>query len=315
MQDGEFVGLISKESIQSLMADLGEESEITLDSDLLSFTVLESTLAQFQKEPKIGVLDQSGEKIKEWDKQTFILQLEKSPKRSSATEPSPLQPIQETNKDSELDLPWFMQKLLENMPNGLYASDKEGKLLFYNEIFENEILTKPFLRNSFVYAEKYLRELIRNILSKALEKNPNLLEEKKFPKLETTIPNEDIMIQIMPIKHGNEFIGHLFEFSKQVPIPKKQTTNVGDFLDLFSTKKGLVEMLEEVELKILESTLQKYKKNISQAAQVLKIPRTTLQSRMKALFGETKPSPKKALPPKKPPKKKSVPTKKNKRKS
>ena len=54
--------------------------------------------------------------------------------------------------------------MLSAIQNPLLAVDLKGHTLFYNEAFENDVLTLGVLKNQIRLAEEYFLEIIRNLI-------------------------------------------------------------------------------------------------------------------------------------------------------
>ncbi|EKP14511.1 MULTISPECIES: CBS domain-containing protein [Leptospira] len=285
-ESGDLIGLLSRKLIQMEMADLSSsEQEYTrLPKNFLETEIPESFFQYFQRQKSIPVLTLTGEKKEEWDKVQVMAGLGKliSENRSSpepVTEPKK----QEQEQSSRF---WFMELILQNLPDGLLATDLEGNSVFYNETFEQSILPKKYFRDSILQAERLLKEMSKNLLADYLKSNELRLDGNTPFSLQTYITEIECNVRIIVLKQNSKIAGYLYHFITPRAVLGRQNESGLEFpsvSDAFFQKLPLETMLKEVESAFIFHSLKANQDNISHTALQLGIPRTTLQNRIKFL--------------------------------
>ncbi|TGK84349.1 transcriptional regulator [Leptospira montravelensis] len=286
---GELLGLLSKDRVHRELSDLGRERE---DLDEIPLEILERELHEnlilyFKESTQIPVIGLDGEKKDNWDKPRFLAAFSKL---DSANIRDPkLEEIEsklEKKKDNADSVQWFMELILSHFPDGLLATDVTGSTVFYNETFENDILTKPLFRDSLQLAEKYLHNLNREVLATYLKEHDlSLGKDADTTVLHTNITELRSNLRIITLKKEKKVVGFLYHFS---PSLFSQSMGNGDseFPNLgeaFLSKLPLETVLEEMESHYIHKSLKRNSNNISHTATELGVPRTTLQNRIRFL--------------------------------
>lgn len=291
-EEGTAVGLLSKDKINREMADLeslGIEYE-TIPEHLMTFEITDSVVKYFQNHRSIPVLDVFGQRVDTWEKPKFLAEC--SDLLTKKTPPKPQ--VQEEKAESTPDnsnkllIYKFMELILRNFPDALFSTDREGNTTFYNEKFETEVLSKSIFRDSITIAEKYFRELNRDLISeffKSVEvEDSNLIP---VPVLQAYVKNIDLNVRVVTLKLDGKVLGFLYHLAHEpLTSSDKNEENIDDFPSIskaFQEQVYLNDLMKEVEASYILKTFKKNHENISHTANALGIPRSTLQNRIKYL--------------------------------
>ncbi len=284
--EGNLVGLIAKIKVSQEAADTsGKTSEYeTIPDFLLEKTLNESVLNYFKDNPRIPVLNSTGERIGLWDKPRFLAEFSKlEPKPKKETKVEELLSQKDKARQSKEPIQWYMELILANFPDGLYSSDLMGSTLFYNEAFETKFLTLPIFKNSLAIAERVLKELNRDLMAKHLTENE--MEVKALSgkiNLQSYWKEADCQVRITSLEKEDKIAGFLYHLTKGASQQGSSPTQ-GLWDEESLERKPLQKILEEVEASYVMSALKKNKFNISHTAKALEMPRTTLQNRIRFL--------------------------------
>jgi transcriptional regulator with PAS, ATPase and Fis domain len=296
-EEGEVLGLVSKQKLMMEMADVslsGVEYEV-IPETFLDNEITESILFYFTHHSTIPVLNQKAQKVDIWDKPRFLAEFSRIKTIPKETVKESQKPKEEMNA-SKTAIFQFMSSILSNFPDALFATDKEGVTTFYNEKFETSILTKSMFRDSISIAEKYFKELNQDLFGNYL-KNHDI--KKNFPVLLAFVKNLNSMVRIITLKEGELVTGFLYQFMESSSIVNKMNEKGYVFPDIeeaFAMNYPLEALLNDVESRYIYYRLLQNEDNISHTADILKIPRSTLQNKIKQLkiyqrFAEKKNSP------------------------
>ena len=292
-EDGSAVGLLSKEKISREMADLesvGIEYEVIPDH-LLTYEITDSIVLFFQTHRTIPVLNIFGQRIDTWEKPRLLAECS-----DLLTKKNP--PKQEQKTDSiDIDIPdssnklliyKFMELILRSFPDALFSTDKDGNTTFYNEKFETSILSKHIFRDSITIAEKYFRELNRDLISeyfKTTDVNEN--SSMSLPILHAFVKNINMIVKIVTLKGDDKVIGFLYHLieseSDQIEKDDHTQSEFPIIEKAFQSGVSLSEILKDVESSYILKSFKLNHENISHTASSLGIPRSTLQNRIKYL--------------------------------
>lgn len=288
-EDGELLGLLSKDRVHRELSDLGRERE-DLDEiplDILENELHENLLLYFKESTQIPVIGLDGEKKDNWDKPRFLAAFTRFD--SINVRDPKLEEIEsklEKKKENADSVQWFMELILSHFPDGLLATDVNGSTIFYNETFENNILTKPLFRDSLQLAEKYLHNLNREVLATYLKGHDLTLgKDADTNVLHTNITELRTNLRIITLKKEKKVVGFLYHFSPSNFAGPSGTGN-SEFPNMdeaFRSKLPLESVLEEMEAHYIHKSLKRNSNNISHAATELGVPRTTLQNRIRFL--------------------------------
>jgi hypothetical protein len=307
--DGNLIGFIAKERVLRELADLGEERPEYdhIPEEILQKDLHENLLNFFKDTNKIPVLDHLGERKEFWDKPRVLAEFSKL---DSVHKKDPkLEAIigkNEKRKDSKDSIHWYMELILANFPDGLLSTDVAGNAMFYNEAFESKFLPLPFFKDSVEVAERFLRDLNRDLFAKYLQENDLEIEsnEHSVHQLQSIVKEVDAFIRIITLRESKKVVGFLYQLaplSTKFETVTKSGTLFPDLDEALRAKYPLERVLEEMESRYIYETLKRNRNNISHAASDLSIPRTTLQNRIKFLkiserFKEEETDKKKVIP-------------------
>ncbi|TGK47937.1 transcriptional regulator [Leptospira kanakyensis] len=288
-EEGELLGLLSKDRVHRELSDLGREREDLeqIPLEILETELHENLLLYFKESTQIPVIGLDGEKKDNWDKPRFLAsftRLDSSQGRDPKLEE--IESKLEKKKENADSVQWFMELILSHFPDGLLATDVNGSTIFYNESFENHILTKPLFRDSLQLAEKYLHNLNREVLATYLKDHDlSLGKDADTSVLYTNITELKVTLRIVTLKKEKKVFGFLYHFS---PSSFAHPSGDGDLEfpnlgDAFRSKLPLESVLEEMEAHYIHKSLKRNSNNISHTATELGVPRTTLQNRIRFL--------------------------------
>jgi hypothetical protein len=288
------IGFLSKEKLQIEMADLSRSS-MELDeipSEFLDKDISESLLAFFSTYSKIPVLDLQGNRIDSWDKPRLLAEYTKlagsesilkedkdNKERSLSAQPS------ETSKNP---VHWFTQLILESFSDPLFATDLEGTAVFHNDRFESEILSQSFFRNSVSFAERYLRDLNKDLFAAFLKANDLDMNanQENGKVLQTILPKIGYMVRVVSLLQSDKLVGYLYHFihlKRSILDSNSEGFQFPSIEEAFANKLPLELVLKETESFYIYQSLLRNKRNVSHAAEELGIPRSTLQNRIRFL--------------------------------
>ncbi|MDX1959136.1 MAG: transcriptional regulator [Leptospiraceae bacterium] len=286
---GNILGLLSKSKVSAEMADLalsGIEYEV-IPEHFLEYEINEGILYYFQSNRNIPVLSQESKRVELWDKPRFLAEFSRLSdinKERKLEEVSVEEIPEEPN--SKMLIYKFMELILRNFPDALFATDKDGHTTFYNEKFETQVLTKSLFKDSITLAEKYFQEVNRDLISeyyKNVEAEDTSVP-KTAPILQAYISGIKLFVRVITLKNEDKVIGFLYHFSEP-----KTKSNTGDYRyfpsldEAFEMNVQLNDIMNDVEASFIFQTYKKNHDNISHTASALGIPRSTLQNRIKFL--------------------------------
>jgi hypothetical protein len=282
------VGLLSKEKISHEMADLSSEGHEyqRIPDHILDREINESVLFYFQNNRTIPVLNLYSQRVDSWEKPRFLAEV------SKLMETAKEEPFEEAEEESssepnsKLLIYKFMELILRNFPDALYATDKEGNTTFYNEKFETTVLSRNIFRDSITIAEKYFKEVSRDLISEYFKSTEDEEgSDSQIPPLITYIRNLQLFIKLTTLRADEKVIGFLYHFTdpRARSMVQKGVSNFPVIEEAFEMELPLAEVLKDVESSYILKTFQKSHENISHTAAALKIPRSTLQNRIKYL--------------------------------
>jgi hypothetical protein len=294
-EDGVSIGLLSRDKISREMADLdssGIEYE-TIPEHLLSYEITDSIIKYFQNHRTIPVLNVYAQRVDTWEKPRFLAECSDLLNKKSSEKPPIIQDKNEpqTSESANKMLIYkYSELILQNFPDALFSTDKDGNTTFYNEKFEKQVLAKYIFRDSITLAEKYFKELNRDLISEYL-KSVELEESSntQFPVLQAYVKNIEFTVRIVTLKGDDKVLGflyHLSEPTKNDIISEQIVPKSSDFISIeeaFEEGYSLNQLLKEVEAGYILKSFKKNHENISHTANALGIPRSTLQNRIKYL--------------------------------
>ena len=255
----------------------------SIPSELIQNNIKTSELLEtFPSNATIPVLNQYGISTTQWNENQFLQALAQIQHKKKDTAPASTIVATQTKWQQDRNTlahdnsRWMAELLLKKIPWPLYACDLEGKTLFFNHLFEEQILTYSQFRNSIKAAENYLKELTRNLLAESFMQDP----QRKYQQssLNTYDASLRYFVQMQNLEENKRVHGYLFIF--------QNTSNSGFQIELehrIKSGASLNNITEGIEAQIIYNTLKSYGRNITHAANALQIKRSTLQNRKKRL--------------------------------
>ena len=270
-----FIGFLSKSRIISEMSNLDieeENEENEISKELLEFDISDELLSYFDSHSKIPVLNMRGEKISLWTKTKILL--EYNNKVEEKTKEEVENTIIEDNGYNESEkINWFLRLVLENLSEPLLVTDLKGKTILYNESFEKNILPLEFFKDSIMTCESKLSKILKN--NKHLFKK--VLDWTVISNFGKGI-NYDLHFKVIS-EDGNN-TGYIYQFilRNDYNIIEEKSSNQNF---KFDTNLSFSKNIDNYEKFCIENALIKNLWNISKTAKILKIPRTTLQNKVR----------------------------------
>lgn len=287
------IGFLSKEKLQIEMADLSRSSmEVDeIPQEFLDKDISESLLAFFSTNSKIPVLDMQGNRIESWDKPRLLAEYtklagsESSQKENSNNDESLKYQSSDSSKNP---VHWFTQLILESFSDPLFATDIEGTAIFHNDRFESEILSQSFFRNSVSFAERYLRDLNKDLFASFLKANDLDMNanQENGKILQTILPKIGYMVRVVSLVQADKLVGYLYHFiqlKRSILDSNSDGFQFPSIEEAFANKLPIELVLKETESFYIYQSLLRNKRNVSHAAEELGIPRSTLQNRIRFL--------------------------------
>lgn len=284
-------GLFSKEKVLMEMADLassGVEYE-QIPEHFLDFHINENVILFFQNHDKIPVLNYLGQLIDYWEKPRFLAEVSTLAKEEKTEKKETTGKKEVKEFESKNTVYKYMELILENFPDCLFTTDVEGETTFFNERFEEFVLHNRIFKNSFVHAEKYFKELNRNLFSNYLKTNEldeSSAEKMQVPILQSYVKELDFIIRIVTLKNKGKIVGflyHLIEPNNRLALMSEEGYSFPSIEEAFHMNLPLEVVLKEVETHFIYYSLKSNQENISHSAKLLGVPRSTLQNRIKQL--------------------------------
>ena len=290
-EDGTAIGLLSRDKISREMADLdstGIEYE-SIPEHLMSFEITDTIIKYFQSHRTIPVINTFAQRVDTWEKPRFLAECSDLLKKKTQPKTEVIQEKTEPVAESanKMLIYKFMELILRNFPDALFSTDKDGNTTFYNEKFETNILSKNIFRDSITIAEKYFKELNRDLISEYLKSID--IEESgtiNVPVLQAYVNNLNMVVKVVTLKGEEKIIGFLYHLIEQDVELQKKSMESEEFPSIrsaFDSGTYLNDILREVEYNYILKSFKKNNDNISHTASSLGIPRSTLQNRIKYL--------------------------------
>lgn len=254
-----------------------------LKSDL-SLTELLSSLPPGQSVP---VFNLEGKKVASWGENQLIQamgQLNKTPKLKVSHAPQTLgeKGLRAANQaktspsHASENSRWLGNLLLQAFPWPLYACDLQGKTLFFNSLFEESVLKKSKMRNSLRYAEKYLIEVVRDLLAQSFIEGA----QPKDPHAILSTYDKALFynIGIVNLEEEGHVHGYFFIFQAG-----EDPGFRAEIKRRLASGNSLDDIIDEIESRLVFNALGSNGQNISHTAKALGIKRSTLQNKIRRL--------------------------------
>ena len=280
-ENGKLVGLLSRQKLKTEMSDLSfsDREFDEIPRDFLEFELSENIVNYFTRHGQIPVLALSADNADFWDKPRFLAEFsrlqdsaEKPEKKEEVSVPDP--------KDSHIR--WYMELVLQNFPDPLLATDLDGNSIFYNENFIQKILSQKQFRGSISFAERYLRDLNRELFARYLKAHDLELNDDRVIK--SWLKNIEVYLRVITLtSESGKVVGFLYHFSEREAVLGQTGRTFPDVEEAYGNHLPLDLIKDEVEKSYIQYTIEDSAGNISHTAEKLNLPRSTLQNRMKQL--------------------------------
>ncbi|PJE00545.1 MAG: transcriptional regulator [Leptospira sp.] len=305
-EDKSLLGFLSKEKLQIEMADLARSSlDIEeIPHELIELDISENLLSYFNAHSKIPVIDSQGVRFESWDKPRLLAEYTKlvGSKSSQSVgegisnfENESRENLENSNsfakeeiKNSKNPVQWFTQLILESFSDPLFATDLEGNSVFYNDRFEKEILSQQFFRDSVSFAERYLRDLNKDLFASFLKAN-NLdmnASQENGRVLQTILAKIGYMVRVVSLTQSDKLVGYLYHFillKQSIQDSNSEGIVFPSLEEALANKLPIELVLKETESYYIYQSLLRNKRNVSHTAHELGVPRSTLQNRIRFL--------------------------------
>ncbi|MFN3605210.1 MAG: helix-turn-helix domain-containing protein [Leptonema sp. (in: bacteria)] len=284
-QAGEFyiVGFLSRNKVLQFSTDKArlEEKFPKIPEHFIEKIIQPRTISEFFKKAPIPVYNTLGKFIENWEERQINDYLKIF---LNSTFYSETNQKENENLSTSIDLQKFniIETVLSAIPLPLFALNRNGVSIFYNDFFIKEILEKGPFKNTMGLAEAFFKEAIERGIAENIKKNLD------FDHLFLYIKEIRKKILISNIQSENEVLGYLIIFFDDSLIESGETTNQKRDIVSFVEKhlnenKTYEEILEIIEVEVIQEFLKKNHYNISRTAELLKVNRTTLQNKIKRL--------------------------------
>ncbi len=285
------IGFLSRKRLQLWGADIERlnQNYKHIPQELL-ITQVSSTavLADLNKGKFTPVLNCAGLKINQWDENQLLQALSHLNKKRQLTkqDSQAKQSHSASNDVVHHHAHWLGNLLLKSFPWPLYACDLNGKTLFFNGLFENELLTKPKIKNSLRRMESYLMEVVRDLLASSFLEEERLKPKGDPPQktkyrsspLSSYDHSLDHRIHITNLEENGHIHGYFFIFQAEKDFDLN--THLGHRMQ---SNVGLNAIIDEIEARVINDSLTKNRQNVSHTAKALKVKRSTLQNKIQRL--------------------------------
>lgn len=279
-EEGRMEGLLAKKKLMMEMADLtsADREYDKIPAEFMDRDLSEDIINYFNKQRLIPVLDLFAEKKEFWDKPRFLAEYT----RFSEVKPEVASVVEDasTVEKASSAIQWYMELILQNFPDALFATDLDGNSIFYNEKFAIAVLAKPIFRNSILFAERYLRDMNRDLFASFLKDH----DFEDATVIQTYFKNINMILRVITLKNKNKMAGFLYHFIEtDYNLMSESGKSFPSVVDAYNAAFPLEKILADVEKSYIINTLQDNASNISHTADKLGIPRTTLQNRLRQL--------------------------------
>ena len=279
--NGKLVGLLSRQKLKTEMSDLAfsDRDFDEIPRDFLDFELSENIVNYFSRHRQIPVLSLSADNADFWDKPRFLAEFSRL--NDSAEKPEKKEEISAPDlKDSHIR--WYMELVLQNFPDALLATDLDGNSIFYNDNFIQKIVSHKQFRGSISFAERYLRDLNRELFARYLKAHD--LELKDDRVIKTWLVNIGVYLRVITLKsESGKVAGFLYHFAERESVLGQTGRTFPDVEEAYGNHLPLDLIKDEVEKSYIQYTIEDSAGNISHTAEKLNLPRSTLQNRMKQL--------------------------------
>ena len=230
----------------------------------------------------IPVFNSAGLKVASWSENELIQAMGQLPKQPSLEVLSHPQTLKESKGKRQEpsgvfeNSHWLASLLLRAFPWPLYACDLQGKTLFFNSLFEERILKKAKLKNSLQHTEKYLIELMRDLLAQSFIEDPQRKGSHRTLSAYDSFLSH--YIRIVNLEEKGRVHGYFFVFQEGGDPGFTAEVNCR-----LASGNSLDQIMDEIEGRMIFQALGNNGQNISHTAKALGIKRSTLQNKIQRL--------------------------------
>ena len=258
---GALLGILRKEDLVSELSDLERVKKQKTDQfiqKLLKKMTLDDLLPYITHHREFVVINIFGESQGKWSRLQLLDASENVTKKKSGT-----QDIERQRDDQAME--WVIYMILEHIPRALYAMNNNGKTMFYNSHFEEQIVQSLGADYDITAVEKSFNEPDKN----DFYYNDN--DEILFYNQDFSIYYEKV-----PLVSKDQTIGFLIFCDKESNIPVTALTSKKNL-----KKQSLDDRLATLEKIILTETIKEHSGNHDKAAAALKISKQVFQAKIK----------------------------------
>ena len=288
---GKLIGFLTRKDLDLWVSDLdrlGREHK-RIPREILNQGLSPAELLKLLPAGQsIPVLNSEGAKVAFWNESELIQAMGQLPRQSSLERPPHPQATSEQGKLKLLsqgrndcspvseNSRWLGNLLLRALPWPLYACDLQGKTLFFNSSFEEQILRKAKIKNSLQRAEKYLMEIVRKLLAQSFMED----SQSRYPHAALSTYDHSLShyIRIVNLEEEGHLHGYLLVFQES-----EDPGFINEVKRHLASGSSLDEIIDEIERRIIFNALGSNGKNISHTAKALGIKRSTLQNKIQRL--------------------------------
>ena len=256
---GALLGILRKEDLVSELSDLERVRKQKTDQfiqKLLKKMTLDDLLPYVTHHREFVVINIFGESQGKWSRLQLLDASENVTRKKSDTQDIDRQ------RDTQA-MEWVIYMILEHIPRALYAMNNNGKTMFYNSHFEEQIVQTLGTDYDIAAVEKSLNEP---------EKNDFYYNEND----EILFYNQDFSFyyEKVPLLSKGQTIGFLVFCDKESNIPVTALTSKKNL-----KKQSLEDRLATLEKIIITETLKDHAGNLDKAAAALKITKQVFQAK------------------------------------
>jgi PAS domain-containing protein len=259
------LGIITKERLTAAMSDIENFEQVKIDRFITSIAeklTFEELLPMVKETKEFTVINIFGERTGNWSRIDLLEASDTTRLKRDETK----REIEEQKSGQQIE--WIIYMILEHIPRALYAVNTDGKTLFYNGYFEDEICNR--LNWEDIDVEELEQIFINSEINDYIQ-NP---AESGFIFYNTRLK---LYYEKQPMKNNGKNVGYLIYCPKftssEISRPRLNGT--------------LAELLEQKEREILVETLQS-SENAHEAYSKLGLTKSSFTKKIKKFNITTK---------------------------
>ncbi|HNX25675.1 MAG TPA: hypothetical protein PKG60_16630 [Spirochaetota bacterium] len=263
---GMLIGILKKQGIISELSDIERVEKLKIDEFITRNAVKMSfdDLIPFGKIREFVVINIFGEVQGKWSRIQLFTACDNSKGTNQENE------VKKQQEDQVLD--WMIYLILEHIPRALYAINEKGRTIFYNSHFENMYIEKYGTEVDVAMMEKLFSDPMKNELFSNANENDLSFHNDEL----------DIFYEKIPLMSNEKKSGFLIFCDKKSSGSEELRLPGVDLRE-----KSLQEIVEAVERHIIVDAIRKGK-NLDESAEILKLGRQALNSKIKKFSIEVK---------------------------